>query len=287
MNMKLAFKNIILKNISNLIQILLETKFGRIVASLIISESFNKNKIVEYNNIKMIFTIPNNKSLFRVNTFSTKEPETLDWIDSLSNDCIIWDIGANIGLYSIYAAKIKNKSKIFAFEPSVFNLELLARNIYLNKLEDRIVIIPTPINENTLINKMYMSNTDWGGAMSTFGNDLGWDGNPINKSFVYNTLSISLDDMINKFNLQLPNYIKMDVDGIEHLLLKSGEKVMNNVDSIIIEINDDFIEQKINAERLLEKYGFKLASKLHSERYNESKRFKNSYNQVWEKIIDK
>ena len=42
----------------------------------------------------------------RVNTFYSKEPETLKWIDNFNEDknIIFWDIGANIGLYSIYAA---------------------------------------------------------------------------------------------------------------------------------------------------------------------------------------
>ena len=41
--------------------------------------------------------------------FFSKEPETLEWIDNFSKDSsIFWDIGANIGLYSIYnSIKIK------------------------------------------------------------------------------------------------------------------------------------------------------------------------------------
>ena len=68
------------------------------------------------------FYVPNPLSLYRAKTFSTKEPDTLGWIDSLDKSSIMWDIGANIGLYSIYAAKCRN-IKVFAFEPSVYNLE--------------------------------------------------------------------------------------------------------------------------------------------------------------------
>ena len=42
----------------------------------------------------------------------------------LGSGGVFVDIGANIGLYSIYAAKCRN-IKVFAFEPSVFNLEFL------------------------------------------------------------------------------------------------------------------------------------------------------------------
>ncbi|EMN13016.1 methyltransferase FkbM domain protein [Leptospira borgpetersenii str. Brem 307] len=78
---------------------------------------------------KMFFTAPNYLNRFRAMTFSIKEPDTLEWIDQIAENAVFWDIGANVGLYSIYAAKQKN-AKVFSFEPSVFNLELLARNTF-------------------------------------------------------------------------------------------------------------------------------------------------------------
>ena len=74
----------------------------------------------------------------RANTFSSKEPETLEWIDSMQKKSILWDVGANVGTYSCYAAK-KMELQVFAFEPSVFNLSLLAQNIYMNNLVTGII----------------------------------------------------------------------------------------------------------------------------------------------------
>ena len=42
------------------------------------------------------------------------------------------------------------------------------------------------------------------------------------------------------YEIPLPDYIKIDVDGIEHYILKGSEKVINNAKSVLIEINDDF-----------------------------------------------
>ena len=70
-------------------------------------------------------------------SFFTKEPETLDWINNFEQkeNLIFWDIGANIGLYSIYNS-IKNKDSItISFEPSSSNLRILSRNISINKLK--------------------------------------------------------------------------------------------------------------------------------------------------------
>ena len=92
-------------------------------------------RTVSYHGTQLAFCVPNGLNHIRVETFSTKEPETLAWIDAIAVDSVLWDVGANIGLYSCYAAKARH-CRIIAFEPSVFNLELLARNVFLNHVTD-------------------------------------------------------------------------------------------------------------------------------------------------------
>ena len=89
-----------------------------------------------------------------------------------------WDIGANVGLYSIYAAKKKNL-RVIAFEPSVFNLELLARNLFLNDLQDKVTIAPLALSDGLGTSVLRMTTTEWGGALSTFGKMTGWNGESI------------------------------------------------------------------------------------------------------------
>jgi len=60
---------------------------------------------ISHNHINFVITKPNTLCEWRAKTFSSKEPETLSWIDSFVKDSIFWDIGANIGLYSIYSNK--------------------------------------------------------------------------------------------------------------------------------------------------------------------------------------
>lgn len=60
---------------------------------------------------------------WRYETLSTKEPETLEWVVCVPADAVLWGIGGNIGLFTVYAAKKRNY-KVWAFEPSVFNLEV-------------------------------------------------------------------------------------------------------------------------------------------------------------------
>ena len=71
------------------------------------NDSYQTLAILNYN---IIFFVPNSVVQWRVNTFFSKEPETLEWIDNFKffKDGVFWDIGANIGLYSIYAS-LKHK----------------------------------------------------------------------------------------------------------------------------------------------------------------------------------
>ena len=112
----------------------------------------------------MVFCIPNKLNLYRAESFSKKEPDTLAWIDLIPEGSLIWDIGANVGLYSVYAAKARN-CKVYSFEPSVFNLELLARNIFLNKLQDTITIIPVSLSDKLSENRFQMTSVDGGGSI--------------------------------------------------------------------------------------------------------------------------
>ena len=88
-----------------------------------INEYIEKRQYYEkiINNKKITFFCPSRTSFSRFQSLYTKEPETLNWIDSFqpnnSENIVFWDIGANIGLYSIYAAvKFKN-IEIISFEP--------------------------------------------------------------------------------------------------------------------------------------------------------------------------
>ena len=98
----------------------------------------------------------------------------------------------------------------------------------------------------------------------------------------YKTLGITLDNCLKNFELPKPNHIKIDVDGIEHLILKGSLDTLKNANSILIEISDDFYEQKSKCEQILKDLDFKLISKENSNIFKGSK-FEKCYNQIWKK----
>ena len=66
--------------------------------------------------------------------------------------------------------------------------------------------------------------------MSTFGQSYGHDGKEMDEVFSYRLPSCSLDDLADYFGIEKPTAMKMDVDGIEHLILKGGESILQEND---------------------------------------------------------
>ena len=202
------------------VKIFSKNRYGLLILDMFPKNLMNQSQEVYHNGTKLLFTKANEICAWRIKSFSSKEPETLDWIDSMENNSIIWDIGANIGLYSCYAAKKVKNSKVFAFEPSVFNLEILARNIHLNDLSNQINMVPLAVTEKLGFENLNSSFDDWGSALSTFGHNYTHDGKNIEINFKTSQLGISIEDAVKVLKIPQPDYIKIDVDGIEHLILK-------------------------------------------------------------------
>ena len=79
-------------------------------------------------------------------------------------------------------------------------------------------------------------------------------------------------------NLKSPHYIKIDVDGIEHLIISSLDGLLHNTKSILVEVDKKFISNLNSIEKFLTKNNFKL-KKIDNEK-------KNQFNQIWYKRYD-
>lgn len=210
---------------------------------------------VKHNNLSLKFNATNYISYYRANTFSSKEPETLKWIDSFKENSVFFDIGANVGIYSVYAAKSKN-CKVFCFEPSVFNLELLVKNIQLNQVNNNTIIIPIALSNKNSLESFNLSNLENAAALSNFGYKYDQYGNAMNIINYYNTLGMKLDHFVDLYKTDYPDHIKIDVDGIEHLILEGMENTLDNAKSILVELTSSFDEQIKNSIKILKAKNF-------------------------------
>lgn len=279
--MKAQIKQLVKNAILSMIGFSGRTRIGRYLFNQILNTAMERLHEVSHDGLMLRFAAPNSLCDWRAKTFSTKEPETLEWIDSFPENSVLWDVGANIGLYSVYAAKKRN-CRIWAFEPSVFNLELLARNIFANGLAEQVCIVPLALSDRMGASQMRMTTTEWGGALSTFGQKFGWDGEAIRQVFEFQTIGLSMEDAVQRLAIPKPDYIKMDVDGLEHFILKGGPAVLLDIKGILIEVNDDFHEQAEQCQKLLSEAGLVLKEKRNSEMIASSTTgFQNCYNQIW------
>ena len=224
------------------------------------------HKEIEILDNKVIFFIPNELIKWRVETFKTKEPETLEWIDTFNQNekLIFWDIGANIGLYSIYNALRNNNSLTISFEPSTSNLRTLSRNIYLNNLQDKIKIFSLPLgNKENIFLNMKEENFNEGGALNSFGVNYNFEGKSFKDEMNYDLFGTTINFCLKQKFLDIPDFIKIDVDGIEHLILDGANEFLKNkkIKSISVEINENFEEQFEKTLKIMKECDFSIKQK--------------------------
>jgi hypothetical protein len=105
----------------------------------------------------------------RAETYATKEPETIEWLrGNLRDGDVFYDVGANIGLYSLYAAKLRPGCRVFAFEPESHNFGSLCGNLLLNRVEN---VTPCffPLSSHETFAPFYVYDLRAGGALHSLG----------------------------------------------------------------------------------------------------------------------
>ncbi len=215
---------------------------------------------------RLKFYCPSRLPEWRARTLMTKEPETLDWIDGFSKSDVLWDVGANVGLYTLYTA-LRGVS-VLAFEPSPGNYFLLSRNIELNGFDDRISSYCIAFNDDTRLDSFFMANTELGGALNSFGEAKDWKGEAYTPKFKQSMLGFTIDDFIRQFNPPFPTHLKIDVDGIEKKIVDGASATLadKRLKSVLIELNINLDEcAEINA--IMDTHGLVLHKREHADEF--------------------
>jgi len=160
---------------------------------------------------------------------TSSEPETCRWIDGFAADEVLYDVGANIGLYSLYAAS--SGCRCVAVEPNPFSFEALIRNTLLNQLEGRIVPLCLALGDGEGLVRLGIVSDQSGAVGSTLAE-------AADKRTQLAAIVTRLDDLVGIADMPFPNHIKIDVDGIEDLVLKGGRATLSDprVKSLLIEV---------------------------------------------------
>lgn len=225
------------------------------------------------------FYCPNDLTRWRAETFFTKEPETIEWINSFQQNDILFDIGANVGLYSIYAAK-KNIS-VISFEPESQNYAILNHNIFLNNVQDRVMGLNLALSDCDSLGFLYLPEFKGGAALNNLGETKNWKHEDFDPTFKQGILSFSLDSLMEKRSIPFPTHIKIDVDGIEAKIIKGAIATLKNpkLKSVLVELNEA-LKVDIETISLIESLGFKIHSKKQSV-ISENSEFSSAYNYIF------
>ena len=192
---------------------------------------------------KMVFNTPNKATLRRANSLLEKEPVTIAWLDSFVSGEVLLDIGANVGMYTVYAA-VMREVEVYAFEPEGQNYALLNRNIFDNRLGGRVTAYPLAVSDVCKMDHLYLSEVALGGSCHSFGEEVGYNLQPRLAAYRQGAVSITVDDAVRSKAIPVPHHIKIDVDGIEHLVIEGALETLANpkVKSILVELNTNLPE---------------------------------------------
>jgi FkbM family methyltransferase len=186
---------------------------------------------------------------WRVKTLFTKEPDTIAWIESMQPGETLIDVGANIGIYTIYAGV--RGVNVWAFEPEAQNYAILCTNIFANELNNTLAYCAALSDYEAKMGRLYLSGYLPGGSCHSFGEAVDHNLTVSDRKFVQGSIAFPLDSAY--INAQ---YVKIDVDGFEHKVVKGGEKTIKAAKSVLIEINMNLPEHRDLIDLMLE-WGFK------------------------------
>ncbi len=182
-----------------------------------------------------------------------KEPFTVEWIEqSIRDDDVFYDIGANVGAYSLIAAT-SSRARVFSFEPSPASFLDLARNVALNGCSNSITPLPLALwSTNELL--ALASSASVAGAAQHRVTSL--TGTP--EEGAEAVIGMRLDDLVERFGLPVPTHAKIDTDGYEIDVLVGAERtlVRDEWQSIIIELDRDDTGRNKQIRTILTDAGF-------------------------------
>lgn len=154
------------------------------------------------------------------------------------NNALFWDVGANLGLYSLVASKNK-QSRVVAFEPHPFTFQLLNRQIEINERNN---ITAVNLGLSAMDGDVRFSNVD------------GSSTNSIVEEFdeTSSTIIVPVVQADHFIQDEVPHMVKIDVEGFEREVLLGFQNRMKEVKLMIVEVSRN--EQEV--EKILESNGF-------------------------------
>jgi len=175
-----------------------------------------------------------------------------DGFEIREDDTII-DIGAHIGVFSVFAGSQAKKGRIIAFEPFRESYEILRENLLLNNIRNTITANLGVAGKRKKC-RIYFDKRNSSCNSTCIKSD--------NSAEIR---CITLEDIFRDYKIERCNYLKIDCEGSEYdILFNTPDRIFERIDKIALEYHDDFIESEYtykDLRELLEKKGFAVTLK--------------------------
>ncbi len=201
--------------------------------------------VVKFESHRLQFQTPNKMTRWRVETLFSKEPGTIAWLRGMSAGETMVDVGANVGMYTIFAAAVKGV-RVAAFEPESQNYALLNSNIALNDLASLVTAYPLALSDARGAQLLHLSELTPGGSCHSLGEEVGFDLKPRASAYRQGSYGVTLDELVESGTIEVPTHLKIDVDGFEHKVLTGARKTLADprLKSVLVELNTHLPEHQ-------------------------------------------
>jgi len=215
-------------------------------------EKLNPRCELTHNGVSIVYATPNKHTRWRVDSLFDKEPVTIAWIGAFAPTDVLVDVGANVGMYTIWAAKTRG-IRVFAFEPEAQNYALLNRNIALNGLGDSVKAYCLAMSDRPGYSELHLSEMMIGGSCHSLGEQVDFRHQPMRPAFSQGCVAAKIDDLVASGLIPVPNHIKIDVDGFEPKVISGAAAVLREraLRSLLIEVNQNLSDHLEMVEQLV------------------------------------
>ena len=218
----------------------------------------NKPVRLDYDRADIHLQVTSPTEVFRVRACG-KEPFTIQWIhDRFSAGDVLYDIGANVGAYSLVAAKNPGAgARVFSFEASYANVAAINANIALNGAGESVSVLPVALSDATALDVFHLRDALPGGARHALGGSADAGGATVPQA----VMTFRLDDLVEQLRLPSPAHIKLDVDGGELAVLAGAERTLASpaLKTMMIEVATELSDE---VTRRIERGGLHLESRI-------------------------
>ncbi len=215
-------------------------------------EKLSPRCTVQHEGVQIVYHTPNTHTRWRVESLFEKEPSTIEWIATFRENEVLVDVGANVGMYTIFSA-ITRGVRVYAFEPESQNYALLNRNIIANELDDRVKAFCLALSDYAGLGELHLSQFIAGGSCHSLDERVDYMHAPAKPVYSQGCIAATLDDLVAQKSVPVPNHIKIDVDGFEPAVIRGAERTIREgkVQSLLIEINQNLTDHMKLVEELV------------------------------------